>query len=739
MFKRPLIPAVVCSILFSAFIVLIFPQWIYPASNVSPGEIIVLQGKVTRIEEKDWAEYIYLKADGKTLLITVSEDLFRLYGLLPGNHIRLEAEYTGFNKARNEGNFDEEDHYRSLGVYQKYKLKKIIENDRHTDTIGAFLIWFRDAMKAKVFAALEGNDEEKGIILALLSGDKKEVDDEMLSLYQCAGIAHILAISGLHISFLGMMVYRIIRKLFGHHISAIAAVGMAIFFSVMSGGSPSSVRAVIMLTVRLGAVSLGKRYDMISSLSLACILMLITNPFYLTNSGFLLSFAAIGALGVLSEPLNRLFIMIFKPKKKLFQRICSLGISCLAVSLSVLPVILTMYYEFPLYGFLVNIVVLPLMTFVLAGAFAGAAISFILPQISGLILGGSIMILKLFSLICSTISSLPGAIVITGKPSVWQIIIYYLILGLCMAVIIFLIRFRGRDSGCRFLVKRSYFTIYAILALSLLIFIITFRMSEPGVRICFVDVGQGECIVLTDENGNVYMIDAGTTGESSVYKNRIKSTLKYSGISKVDVLIVTHPDTDHISGIFEMLEDADQPGHIKLGEIMLPKMPGNENYDRLTDLAAEKRIPVRDIYSGLELDSEDFKLICLHPSEGFVSDDANDMSAVVLFKYGNFRALFTGDISSAVEQTLEVPNCMLLDVSHHGSKYSSDEEFLAEVSPQIAVISAGKNNLYGHPAPETLARLKEVEADIFCTADNGEVIINVFPDGTVSVLPTFSE
>lgn len=741
MFKRPLIPAAMCVCLFSAFVVFVFPHLIYPEYPYETGQSVTVSGTISSIEDKSWSEYVYLVSGGKTYLLTVTDDLSRLYSPGIGNHITAECEFAGFNKARNRGNFDEETYFRSLGVYQKLKLKKIQYNDRKTNVVSGFLLEAKRFIKMKIASEMSDAGSGSGVITALLTGDRSEVDDDTYELYQTSGIAHILAISGLHISFIGMSIYRMLRKLFRHTSASIISMGLTLLFCIMCGGSSSAIRALIMLVVRLGAVSMGRRYDMISSLCLAGILLLLKNPFYLTNSAFILSFAAIGGLAVIAYPAAGLTEQIFKLKNGIVKRVTQAFISSFCVTITVLPVILSMYFEFPLYAPLVNVCVLPLMSFVLSGAFAGAFSSLISPVFSGLCFSAAVFFLNMFSGICNLINRLPGASIVTGRPSDFQIIIYYVVLAAASFVIIWLNRnwknLKKRITAGQWSRYRIIYAASLCITGVILVLTVSLKAHINGLYVRFIDVGQGECIVIRDESGTVYMIDAGTTGTSSVYRNRIRSNLKYSGISKIDCVIVTHPDLDHMSGVTEMLEELEKPGHIGLGRLLIPDVTGNSNYDKLTTLAQKQNVDVVSIYTGMELLSGRVRLLCIHPDKDYITDDTNNMSAVMIMESGELSAVFTGDISSDIEKNLVIPECTLLDVAHHGSKYSSSEEFLAMVNPRIAVVSAGRNNIYGHPAPETLERLDGVGADILCTAEKGEIEIHADHNGSIKITTMF--
>ena len=218
-----------------------------------------------------------------------------------------------------------------------------------------------------------------------------------------------------------------------------------------------------------------------------------------------------------------------------------------------------------------------------------------------------------------------------------------------------------------------------------------------------------------------------------IFRYRISGAVKYEGIRKIDYVIITHPDTDHISGIQEMLETVPD----QIGNLLIPYVPDNEHYADLVSLAETRGVEVRNLYRGMRIQDGDLQFTCLYPPAGYRSDDINSYSAVLDLRYGAFSALFTGDLGADGEEYLLRTGLKgtydLLKVAHHGSRFSTTESFLKRVDPGTALISAGVNNSYGHPHAETLERLMETGADIYCTADSGEIVLEADMQGRVKI------
>lgn len=269
-------------------------------------------------------------------------------------------------------------------------------------------------------------------------------------------------------------------------------------------------------------------------------------------------------------------------------------------------------------------------------------------------------------------------------------------------------------------------TLMKILLTLVCFFIIIYHPKHPF-EITFLDVGQGDGIYICDGDGTHFFIDGGSSDTKEVGGRRILPFLKSNGIRNIDYWFVTHADSDHISGLLEILE-----GRYKITYLILPKaMPKDESYEKLVALANKKNTEVLYMEAGNFIKTKTLQWKCVYP-ENIEMDDRNDASLVLELEKDSFRALFTGDISSEVEEVL-VEQGVLQDVSlyksaHHGSKYSNSMEFLQVIQPEIAIISCGEDNSYGHPHEETLERLESVDCEIYTTASRGKITIKIEGD-----------
>lgn len=259
---------------------------------------------------------------------------------------------------------------------------------------------------------------------AILLGDKAQLDTETKVLYQKSGIGHILAISGLHMSFIGVGFYKMLRKMgVGFGISGFIGMTFLSLYTIMIGNSVSSLRALIMFAIRIGADISGRVYDLPTSLSVAAACIVIWQPLYLYDAGFLLSFGAI--LGIaLVEPIFRFY--------KIVPKALSGGMS---IQLITFPIVLYFYFEIPLYSQILNICIIPLMSVILGVGIIGSLLCVVSATVGGMILKMCSFILWFYDKLCDISMRLPGARIITGQPKMKLIIIYYVILFVILLIL----------------------------------------------------------------------------------------------------------------------------------------------------------------------------------------------------------------------------------------------------------------------------------------------------------------
>lgn len=716
------------------------------------GEAISLTGCVDRITKSEYEFKIYLKnvdIGGKKynrILVTTDGEK----SLKIGNKVLIEGTLVQFDSARNNGNFDAKFYYMTQGIYAKVDAEKIIVMSENYDVVGQRMFYIKN--KAEQTLNKNCNNSERNKVVnqvvqdkaqvfsAMLLGEKSQLNTELKELYSVSGIAHILAISGLHISIIGMSLYRLLRKKFRFMLSAFVSIIIVILFGLMSGLGITTMRAIIMFVLKLLGEILGRKYDYTTAISLAGLSILIDNPFAILNSGFQMSFAAITGITLVWEKVKQICAIKNIVVEKL---ICSI-----TVGLVMSPIIAWNYFQLPTYSFLLNLIVVPLMSVVVVSGVLGIAGGFINIGIGKILLLPGCLVLELYEFLCRMINKLPLANIIVGKPSLYTIILYYLIL---LTSIFILLKVKNNRLGevnkkknniqgqgkiieskeveikRERIFNRRFQLVCSVISTILLLLL--YVHAPKGFQVSFLDVGQGDGIFIRSDNGCVITIDGGSTSIDRVGEYRIIPFLKSEGTRVIDYSIVTHTDEDHINGLEEIIGQS-HSGGIRIKNLVMPYMESsdadNKKYYSLVEKARRKNINVCYIKKGDGIKVGNIDMKCIYPSEKCSFDDKNNTSTVISLTYGKLSMLFTGDISSETEEELRnglKPHYSVLKVPHHGSKYSASDEFLSWITPDYSVISVGKNNMYGHPHQDTIERLKASQSKVLRTDEVGGITV----------------
>lgn len=656
-----------------------------------------------------------------------------------GSVVAVEGKVSYFDTARNPGEFDAQKYYQILGVGFRLYEAEVRAEDGDYSVYREGLYRVRRHFEGIFDRALAPKDAS--VMKAILLGNRSGLDAQSRQLFQKSGIAHILAISGLHITLLGMGLYRLLCRVYlPKPFCAAVSVGMMLAYGDMVGMSSSAYRAVFMFGVQLAAVLLRRTYDMLTALSLAAVLILSEQPLYLYHSGFQLSFGAVLGAGCLSEvvrPVSQ------RGRRRLVDKMTLSLWGSLSIFLVQFPIMLCTYYEFPVYSFLLNLVVIPALPFLMAAGLlclcAGSVPTVIgaaLAGMTGVVCHG---LLSLFECLCTVSLELPFAGWIIGRPQNWQIY------GFC-ATVLFLYAAhhygkyisrcteceeRGIDVRLPFLVR---------LATVLAAVILISGAPVDGVSITFLDVGQGDCIWIGDTKGHNFLVDGGSVSESRVGTYTIIPYLKYKGVTKLDAVFLTHLDTDHISGVTEILGGGSDTGikdkmEIEVSRICIAEaVIEDAAYEELAALCEVRGIPVYRLKAGDRIEGNGLCFEVLHPRGDYETDSRNAYSLVMKLETGDHvTALLTGDVESDGEREVsgilrgehDFTGIDIYKAAHHGSRYSNTEELISLIRPQLAVISCGKDNSYGHPHAETLGRLGQTGSDIRITKDTGAVMIKI--------------
>ena len=670
----------------------------------------------------------------KSGIIIYSEDSF----CHAGDYIWVRVKLKDFEEPTNEGQFNARAYYTSDGINYQGIFNKTVNITPCEGTLKASLLNIADSIKNVYVNTF--TRKNAGTMRAIVLGDRSVLDDEIKELYKKNGISHILAISALHITMVGMLVYRMLKKIISVIQAAVLSSVIMLFYLYITGNSVSAGRAVIMILVFMLADVLGRTSDGANTLGLAVVILIIRNPYCISNAGFLMSFLAMAGI-IFVKPIfsNEETIMLFFRKKKMvsitemfiYHNIIDMLITGLCVQIATLPVVLSMSGQIAIISLLLNIVVIPLMSVIMVSGILTGIMGLISMKAAIWTAGAGEYILDLYSWLCEKASGSSGAVIVTGHPPEKAVVLYYVFL-IVWCVIYYMKVFSG--------ISGKYRNVLPVI----LYLIITIQLRYDkgcSMKISMLDVGQGDSIVLQTSDGFNALFDGGSTSKKNIGRYRIYTYLKYAGVRSLDYVFVSHPDKDHISGIYELIDMCDNTFEIK--NIVLPHINDtDETLLEIRKMADGAGINVLYACRGDALSAGNLSISCVHPCKNYNYESANDYSAVYLISFGKFSMLMTGDAESKAEKCLiqdarksdsvvdlqKLSGINVLKAGHHGSRGASSENFLRFVKPETALISCGVDNSYGHPHNETLQRLKEAGTKVYRTDDRGEIMVRVWED-----------
>ncbi|MFQ5802878.1 MAG: DNA internalization-related competence protein ComEC/Rec2 [Candidatus Methylomirabilales bacterium] len=577
----------------------------------------------------------------------------------------------------------------------------------------------REAMLKKIRAGFPG--EEGGMLRAIVLGDRSGLSPETRDVFLNSGTYHILVISGLHLGFLAGALFFLARCLrLPRAVSSLLTVLGVVFYSLLTGGSPPIVRAALMVSLYLLALILGRDRDLLNTLGLAAFLLLLWNPLYLFDAGFQLTFVATGAILVV---LNRFDLSRFP---RLSRWVLASLLASTAATVGTAPLLALHFNRASLTGIVANLLIVPLGGCLTA---AGMAYSLLLLPLQGGISffeSGISFVARGMIHVASVFAWVPLASIRLYTPTVLMVLTCYTI----FALMVFPgVRRRGLALGV------TSMLLIGQVAWKL------FPIERPGIEATFLDVGQGDAIFLELPGGRTMLVDGGGSVDSrfDIGERVVVPYLWHRWVRRLDVVVLSHPQPDHMNGLRAVLEN------IPVGEIWESGYPSaSPTYDWLQAFVREQGIPLRRMSRGqrIQLGSE-VMVTALHPPRPFLhprkkhrSAVVNNNSLVLRVDHPEVRLLLTGDIEREGEASLldtaVVLQADLLKVPHHGSRGSSSTSFLRQVRPRWAVIQAGDRNPFGHPHPETLKRYAVQGVQVFRTDRDGAITF-AFRNGAVAI------
>lgn len=566
-----------------------------------------------------------------------------------------------------------------------------------------------------------------GLGEALILARRERLPREVRDQWARAGIAHLLAISGFHVGVIAGILYLLARRLgLGPGRAPLAAAAGSWAYVLAIGSPVAATRAAFILAALAAGRLLGRRVSSLGALATAFIALLAARPDAIVSVAFQLSFAGAAGLVMLAPPVAR--ILRTRRLARLPAALRTGLASGIAATAATFPLVAWHFGYFATAGVPVTLVAGPLVAAAIPGMLLSILLSFVSLPLAGILAGGSDLCLQLAGAIVALVADMPGAAVWTPRWWIVAATAAFAVHGLVVRG--FALRLRPRVRAA---------VLVAFLAAALVAWPIPALVGGRGaMELVFLDVGQGDAVAIRTPANRWILIDTGPRSRTFDSGERIVVPyLRRRGAARLEALILTHPDLDHIGGAIAVLSE------LNVLRVLDPGAPAA----RPAYVAALERAQARGATwfaarAGNRVSADGVTLDVLHPggaADSVASDEANDQSVVLLLRYGDFTALLPGDAPASVEDALvdagRIPPLDLLKAGHHGSGTSTSWRLLEFTQPELSVVSAGARNRYGHPHPAVLDRIERAGSDIARTDLQGVVRVRAFPTGdfTLSV------
>lgn len=569
------------------------------------------------------------------------------------------------------------------------------------------------------------NTNSMALLAGMLFGDISFLEESLYEAFQKNGTAHILSVSGIHIS----LIYGYLELITGRRKGLIpnaVTVTMLLFYAALSGFSVSVVRSVFMILVYIASKLLHRRYDMTASTAFTAMVLLLYQPYYLFSIGFQLSYLAVFTLSVVIPWVNqRMRALLVGREKGPFAFILRAFVPTVAIQLGMAPVTSYVFSYFSISGFFLNLPVIALSGVVIPIGL----LLFLLAQVS-------VTLFSFFTipadLICraiiwlnQTVYDTGFAYVSVGSPSASFVALYYLFLFYSCSEL--------GHHHYRIGDRKVMAVVAAMLLLSSILVTGVLQRDIRNADLIFLDVGQGDCLHIKTPEGKNMLIDSGGSVFYDVGEKIILPYLLKNGVSKLDLAIVSHLHTDHYQGLVSLSK------HMEIKQLIVYR--GYEY--SLSQIVAETGLKPDQICFVEQGDrirlGKEVYVDFLYPesneeepsASSIEQKDENENNLVVRLTYLNTSVMMTGDLTPSDEQKIltsyqdnqELLQTDILKVAHHGSRFSTTDAFLDEIDPDIAVIQVGKNN-FGHPHPSIIEKLEQRDIMVYRNDQSGAIMVD---------------
>ena len=661
--------------------------------------------KISSVDQKSWScapVYVYSEGAPPT----------------PGSLLRITGvAYTSSSKG-NDNAFDYYKYLQNQGIGATFYAEKDGVEVIQPGSIwsAAYLAgWLRRSLD-QAFASL--STEHRALVRGVFLGDKSGLDQEQRNVLGLTGIAHAFAVSGLHIGYVVLLATKLVGPGYTRRWWRLLAVGLLLLLYLsLTGLRPSVVRAVLMALVLLAGNALDEPRDPLTNLSLAAFVSLLWKPLWLLDAGFQLSYGAV--LGILLY--QRPWYDLLSPCPRALRQAFSTG---LAATTLTLPLIAYYFHHISWLGCLLSPFAVLAAGLSVSLAMVGALLSLVWTKLAGLLLQAAAWPLSLLYQAAEQLTALPFCASVSGALPIWFVSLFILAL-------LALPRALRWEPISRFCKSRNLSHLPARCALLLLFLfsLLPMTWSEPDqdtTEVVFLDVGQGDAtLVITPENNTILIDGGGTQDSGEVGQYTLLPYLKSRGITRIDLMISTHPDQDHIDGLLTVLDALD------VGMLCYSSVAEkNAQQIRLLELAQANgvaQLPVR----GQTIQVGDSTTLLFYPQDGSITMASNEASLVFQLRCEQMTILFTGDAPAEELDRLAslYDLCStVVHLPHHGSETGYSSTFYESIHSQIAILSVGAQNRYGHPADLVVEYWQE-HGTLYRTDQQGAITLYIRENG----------
>ena len=669
-----------------------------------------------------------------------------------GDKIYIEGTYEIPETQRNYKGFDYNKYLKQKNILGIIKAENLILKSKEH---GNPLLLFSNKISNKIEKKLKEllSYEVYPIVISLSVGNMDFIEENMQEQFRNAGLLHVLAVSGTHMTYLILGTGMMFKNLFGKRKTYYLSIFIILFYILITGFSVSIIRSAIMGIIMLISKIVYRKNDIWTSMGLSLLIILFYNPYLILDLGMQLSYG--GTIGIvlfqrdilkfleekmLNMQKNKFFI------NKLIKPIIEIISITISAQIIIIPIIIysinTLNIYFLISNIFVGVIIEPLtiLCFILLISI------FINNSLSTFIAYFVNMGIKILNF-CAKIGDLPYSKIYFPTPNLSIVIFSF---AISFFVLMFFknyyaknknatqIRLRNLVALFKYRIRQINRKFFIVLFILSIFFMYVLKLIPSDLKVHFIDVGQGDATFIITPNNSTILIDGGgnLTSSFDVGENTLIPYILDRGFSSIDFVMISHFDYDHVGGILSLLEN------LEVKKIIISKQyEMTDNYEKFLEIVCNKNIDIILVGAGDKINIEkNLYFDILWPSKDFITENAINNNAIVAkMVYGKFNMLFTGDIEEIAEKEIlknydkKVLNAVVLKVAHHGSKTSSTEEFLENVNPKIALIGVGKNNNFGHPSGEVLYRLQEHNVQLYRTDLNGEIIINIKENGYFSV------